>query len=188
MNNENPYPDCVHVKVHDTGAIPALKNEISQWKPEVAMVNDNPDVTSVLQRSRQVVKNGGTVIGILLLILSLVIVHHTIELTLYARRKEVNIMSLVGATPTTVAMPFLLEGIVYGLFGGGIAFLALWLMYSSASVAMLERLHATLYQPPWLYLNGLIALLLLGLLLGLTGSMVSVIKYLRSPRSRLTNA
>lgn len=97
-------------------------------------------------------------------------------------------MSLVGATPTTVAMPFLLEGITYGIFGGGIAFLTLWLIYRSAVIAMFDRLHTTLYQPPWLYSYGIIALLLLGILLGLVGSLVSVVKYLHSPRSRLTNA
>ena len=188
LNNKNPLPDCVHVKVHDTQSIPMLKREIESWRTEVSIVRDSADVSTVLEKSRRVIEKGGSVIGIILLLLSLVIVHHTIELTLYARRKEVHIMSLVGATPLTVAMPFLFEGIVYGLFGGGVAFFCLLLFYRSASLTMLEKFSATLYQTPELLTHGVIAVLALGMILGLIGSMVSVIKYLRSPRSRLTNA
>ena len=67
------------------------------------------------------------IVGLILLTLTalavLYIVVNTIQLTVYARRKEVEIMKLVGATDSFVRWPFLLEGIILGLLGAGLAFL-----------------------------------------------------------------
>jgi cell division transport system permease protein len=126
--------------------------------------------------------------GGILLLLSLVIIHHTIELTLYARRKEIHIMSLVGASPTTVALPFLLEGVIYGIFGGGMAFGFLTLLYNFFVVLMKNEYNAHMLQDPQLLTRGTAAILIAGVGLGVIGSTASIVKYLRRPRSRVTNA
>ena len=184
---ENPIPDAVAVSALDVSSIPALKKEISQW-PEVKSIGDAPEVTAFLLRVRQAVGRIGIGMALILLLLSLVIVHHTIELTLYARRKEIHIMSLVGATPATVALPFLLEGIIYGIIGGGISFSILYFLYRFFAAMMKSDFGAQIFQSHVMVTHGLIAMAIAGVCLGLSGSVVSVMKYLHRPRSRVTNA
>lgn len=183
----NPYPDSVTVKPVDVNALPALKKEISSW-PEVHSVRSDTKVSRFLETARVAVNHGGAIVGVILAILSLVIIHHTIELTLYARRKEIFIMSLVGATPDTVAMPFLLEGIVYGLLGGGIAAGTLFVLYRFTVMYTSQTYHTHLLTGSIELTHGVYALLIAGAVLGLLGSVVSVVKYLHRPRSKTTNA
>ena len=175
----NPLPDSVVVKTTTLTAIPALQEQIKDF-PEVDSTSDAPEVSNFLLNAGKAVRFFGTIIGLVLGLISLVIIHHTIELTLYARRKEIQIMSLVGATPTTVAMPFLLEGIVYGIIGGGLG----WpdcicstntcppACKRSSTPRSCPRAHPAAWHP---------GILAAGAVLGLLGSLVSVIKYLNQP-------
>lgn len=184
---KNPVPDAAAVQAVDVARIPALEDEIRQW-PEVNSIGDSPEVTAFLQKVKRAVGRIGFGLAVILLVLSLVIVHHTIELTLYARRKEIHIMSLVGAAPTTVALPFLLEGVVYGVLGGGISFGFLYLLYQYFALMIQSDFGSRIFSSPDLLLRGLLALALAGVFLGLSGSIVSVVKYLHRPRSKMTNA
>ncbi len=67
------------------------------------------------------------VIAGLLLIASLLLVANTIRLSIYARRREVEVMRLVGATNWFIRWPFMIEGVIVGIFGAGIAVGILWL-------------------------------------------------------------
>ena len=68
-----------------------------------------------------------TIITALLVVASLMLVGNTIRLSIYARRREVEVMRLVGATRWFIRWPFMIEGMVVGFVGGLIAILVLWL-------------------------------------------------------------
>jgi cell division transport system permease protein len=68
-----------------------------------------------------------TVITALLIAASLMLVGNTIRLSIYTRRREVEVMRLVGATRWFIRWPFMIEGVVVGFVGGLIAILVLWL-------------------------------------------------------------
>ena len=68
-----------------------------------------------------------TVITALLLVASLMLVGNTIRLSIYTRRREVEVMRLVGATRWFIRWPFMIEGVVVGFAGGLVAILILWL-------------------------------------------------------------
>lgn len=187
MDDKNPYPDAVIAKAKDVRDIPRVCREIKGWAG-VDETAYNEDVSSFLERARIAVGKIGIGMGIILLLLSLVIVHHTIELTLYARRKEINIMSLVGASPSTIAMPFLLEGAFYGILGGGMSFAFLALLYDVLIISARADFGASLVQLPDMLARGGGALVIAGVLLGVSGSLFSVIKYMNRPRSKVTNA
>ena len=68
-----------------------------------------------------------TVITALLIIASLMLVGNTIRLSIYTRRREVEVMRLVGATRWFIRWPFMIEGVVVGFAGGLVAILILWL-------------------------------------------------------------
>ena len=67
-----------------------------------------------------------SVIAVLLLVVSLMLVANTIRLSIYARRREVEVMKLVGATNWFIRWPFVLEGLIVGLLGAGLAVGILW--------------------------------------------------------------
>ena len=68
-----------------------------------------------------------TVITALLIAASLMLVGNTIRLSIYTRRREVEVMRLVGATRWFIRWPFMIEGVVVGFVGGLVAILILWL-------------------------------------------------------------
>ncbi|MEA3361729.1 MAG: permease-like cell division protein FtsX [Thermodesulfobacteriota bacterium] len=121
------------------------------------------------------------VLGGFLLFATLFIVSNTIKLTLYARRDELEIMALVGATMRFIKIPFLLEGAIQGLLGGviSLAFLAL------SFVFILSRILESFWLTPagfdllFLTLNQQIILVLSGVFLGILGSLSSLRRFVR---------
>ena len=67
------------------------------------------------------------VLAVLLLVASLMLVGNTIRLSIYARRREVEVMRLVGATNWFIRWPFIIEGVIVGLAGAVVAVAILWL-------------------------------------------------------------
>ncbi len=68
-----------------------------------------------------------TVITVLLIGASLLLIGNTIRLSIYTRRREIEVMRLVGATRWFIRWPFMIEGVVVGILGGAIAILVLWI-------------------------------------------------------------
>jgi cell division transport system permease protein len=123
----------------------------------------------------------GATLGGFLLFAALFIVANTIKLTLYARREELEIMALVGGTPLFIKTPFLLEGAVHGAFGGIIAVGGSFILYQ----AFLQKgLGAFLLfsgggQIQFLSFQQQLLLVMVGVLLGLFGSILSLRKFVR---------
>lgn len=123
----------------------------------------------------------GLVLGGFLLFATLFIVSNTIRLTLFARRDELEIMALVGATPLFIKTPFIIEGALQGLSGGLLSLSGVYLVYRLFLREGLGTLLFTaggsevLFLPP-AYLGGLIGL---GLFLGIFGSLGALRKFVR---------
>ncbi len=109
-------------------------------------------------------------------------ISNTIRLAIYARRKEIKIMQLVGATDWAIKAPFLMEGLIYGLVGGILAFVVVSLGYG---------LIYSILQGGWLVrplmvgtgnmaYNLLVLMVVLGALIGVAGSLISVDRYLET--------
>ena len=84
------------------------------------------------------VKWGGLAFAALLTIASVLLIANTIRLSLYARRREVEVMKLVGATDWFIRWPFVIEGVIVGLAGGVLAIVVLGV----AKVALLNPLFS----------------------------------------------
>lgn len=113
----------------------------------------------------------GAIIGGILLLSSLLIISNTIRLTIYARREEIDIMRLVGATETFIRIPFFLEGLFQGLVAGSIALALLWGIYWIV-LARVDLPLSTLGPVRFQFLSTGVSLELLlgGTMLGLLGS------------------
>jgi cell division transport system permease protein len=123
----------------------------------------------------------GGVLGGFLLFAALFIVANTIRLTLYSRRDEIEIMALVGGTPLFIKTPFLLEGAIQGALGGGLALSAAYLLYGMFLRDGLGTLLLTAGGSGigFLPLTWQLLLLGTGILLGLTGSLLSLRRLVR---------
>lgn len=125
---------------------------------------------------------GCLVLGGFLLFATLFIVANTINLTLYARREELEVMALVGGTPWFIKTPFLLEGALQGLFGGALALGGAYLLFYGFLQEGLGRLLLTTGVDGIRFLAGMhqAALVGLGVLVGLFGSLLSLRKLVRA--------
>ncbi len=108
----------------------------------------------------------------MLIVITVILIHNSIRLIIYARREIIEIMKLVGATRAFIRRPFLVEGFFYGLSGGLLADLFLFAVIYLTKSYLYDRL----IMPYPVY--GL--LLGLGLLVGFVSSQISINKHLNT--------
>ena len=139
------------------------------------------DIIEQLYKVSQAIRVSGIVLIVFLAGAELFIISNTIRLTVFARRREIQIMKYVGATNGFIRWPFLFEGMIIGLVGSGIASAVLWELYK----AMLnEAAAAGLLFIPFIGLYPFmmhVTLLLLaaGVFIGMIGSAISIRKYMK---------
>lgn len=114
-------------------------------------------------------------LGILVSLSAIVLVSNTIRLAIHAKRRIIQTMSLVGATGAFIRLPFLLEGILQGFLGGMLAAGVLYAAFDRAIPLLSPEMGAFLATEPLFYL----AVILVGTVLGLLGSAISVARYIR---------
>jgi cell division transport system permease protein len=134
--NSNPLPANFEVKADDAGNLAAVRAAVTppgaNGKPQpispiVQDVFDRQEDTKKIEQVTSALKIVLTVITALLIVASLMLVGNTIRLSIYTRRREVEVMRLVGATRWFIRWPFMIEGMVVGFAGGLVAILILWL-------------------------------------------------------------
>lgn len=97
--------------------------------PGIAKVNAHLEYAQTFVTVRNVVTIVSVVLIVILLFVSMFIMTNTIKLASYSRREEIGIMKMVGATNGFIRLPFIVEGLILGTLGGGLAFLAMWGIY-----------------------------------------------------------
>jgi cell division transport system permease protein len=134
--NSNPLPRNFIVKADDAQFLDSIREGICPPGPSGNAQCVSSIIDTVFDRSQDRAKveqvTGAlklvlTILTALLVIASLMLVGNTIRLSIYARRREVEVMRLVGATRWFIRWPFMIEGVVVGFIGGLGAILILWL-------------------------------------------------------------
>ena len=134
--NSNPLPASFEVKADDAANLPGIREAViptgpnGKPQPISPIIQDQFNRQEDSQKIEQVtsaLKIVLTVITALLILASLMLVGNTIRLSIYTRRREVEVMRLVGATRWFIRWPFMIEGVVVGFTGGLVAILILWL-------------------------------------------------------------
>ena len=123
----------------------------------------------------------GILIGILAAI-SLFIIANTVRLAAFARREEIAVMKMCGASDSFIRWPFVIEGMLLGLFGALVAFFAQWGIYAGVYKAVMTSSAATIVIPVtfgavWYWVLGVFALA--GVLIGVCGSGLAIRRFLR---------
>lgn len=134
--NSNPLPASFEIKADDPANLPAIRAAViptgENGKPQpispiVSNIFDRQQASQQIEQVTSALKIVLTVITVLLVIASLMLVGNTIRLSIYTRRREVEVMRLVGATRWFIRWPFMIEGVIVGFAGGLLAILILWL-------------------------------------------------------------
>jgi len=132
----NPLPASLEVKANDAGNLPGIRAAImpegANGKPQpispiINNIFDRQQGSQKIEEVTSALKIVLTVITALLIAASLMLVGNTIRLSIYTRRREVEVMRLVGATRWFIRWPFMIEGVVVGFAGGLVAILILWI-------------------------------------------------------------
>ena len=123
------------------------------------------------------------IILVLLILISIFIISNTIKLTVHARRKEISIMKYIGATNNFIRSPFIVEGIIIGIVAAMLSVLLIGLSYNVIADKLLNSSITDLIQFQLLGFNELFDLiivvyLILGVGVGVIGSVISMRKYL----------
>jgi cell division transport system permease protein len=128
----NPLPNSFRVYPDDASNLDSIRAVVipSGGQPFSAIIDNEFHRHQSQEKIEQVtsaLKIVLTVITALLILASLMLVGNTIRLSIYTRRREVEVMRLVGATRWFIRWPFMIEGVVVGFVGGLLAILILWL-------------------------------------------------------------
>ncbi len=120
------------------------------------------------------------IFGGVLLLATLLIVGNTVKLAILARREEIQIMQLVGAPPRLIRMPFVIEGMIQGLFGAALSLAFLWLVFFFASSQLPHTLglFSDRAEVRFLEAQSVILLLFLGWAMGAVGSLLSLSRFI----------
>lgn len=126
--DQNPLPDCIEFQVKEGANFTALLERFLAL-PGVSEVSRGQEWVGRIMQVVTLVRVVGLTLVLILGTASLLIVANTIKLTVYARRQEIEIMKLVGATNWFIRIPFLIEGFLQGLMGAALAVGILMLGY-----------------------------------------------------------
>ena len=177
---ENPLPDKFRIKARVPDDVPAVAANVRRLSGVNNVYYGQKIVARLLQLGAVLRRIGIAVIAVFLVVAG-IIISNTIRLTVFARRREIAIMQLVGATSTYIRLPFIFEGLLDGLIG---ALLAVGLL-ALARVELWPRLLEAL---PWAQLTvspvdpRVLAgqLTLVGAAIGVVASWISVGRHLRT--------
>jgi cell division transport system permease protein len=132
----NPLPVSLRITPDDASNLSAVKEAVIGTGPDGKPQPISPIVDNIFERqeaAKKIVQVTSalkivlTVITALLIAASLMLIGNTIRLSIYTRRREIEVMRLVGGTRWFIRWPFMIEGVVVGFAGGLVAILILWL-------------------------------------------------------------
>ena len=180
---ENPLPDKLEVQAQDPthmdGLVSALRDR-SRFH-DIASVTDAGNEVKVMVGLSRLIRVLGGSIALGLFAATLFIVHNTVRLTVFARRREIRIMQLVGATPGFIRFPLLLEGLFHGFVGAAIACVIVLMCGRQVSDFVAQVKSPLITTSPSLLSTGdlIAALMMIGVFVGLLGSHLGMRRFLR---------
>lgn len=176
--DSNPLPASFRIKIREgynnSDSIKVITEKIRAIK-EVDNIVYRKQLLEVIENRAYAFQIASLIIGIILAASSIILVANTIQLAVYAKREIIRTMKLVGATPTFIRLPFLIEGVVHGLVGGFLAALFLVVVIELFLKPIAEDVLLTIRVG---FLEYLI-LICIGSLLGLIGSAVAIRRFLK---------
>lgn len=183
LDGRNPLPASFEIQAADPNDIPFLAEKI-QDMAGVESIDYGQQVVEKLFQFTRVLQLFSMGIMVALAVMALFLIANTIKLTVFARRRQIEIMKFVGATDWFIRWPFILEGVFLGVLGALVAYTVLFFGYSffyiKASAWMYQNFLSVGIATPELVGRELMKFLFtLGAGIGAIGSGISVRKFLK---------
>ncbi len=179
---DNIFPVSYVVHLTDLSYTKEIESKISKME-NVDVIRSSDETVDTLIKLANGIRVAIMVIFILLILMAVTIISNTIKLTVHSRRKEISIMKYVGATNGFIRGPFVVEGIIIGLFAAILTIFSLGISYNIIIEKLqgsdvLQKIGVVLLKFSDMSQSIAIIFLLLGIGIGVIGSMVSMKKYL----------
>ena len=177
LENDNPFRNSFKVSLTDLTQTAVVAKKITNISG-VENTTDFQEAAGTIVKVVNTIKNASLWLIIILCIVSAFIVSNAVKVSVYSRRKEINIMKYIGATDWFIRWPFIIEGIIIGIYGAVITFVAEWLIYwrvyASVNLGNFEMLRFS-------DIAGTLVLVfvLVGAGIGAVGSIISIRKHLK---------
>ena len=184
----NPFPASFRVLLvpshRDADSVTRLASDLAH-DPAVDDVEYGQEWIGRFTAFLKLLQAGGVGLGVMLVIAVVFVVSNTIKLAVFARRDELEIMQLVGATDLFIRVPYLLEGMLQGGVGALLAMGGLWGVYRAFSRQAAQALAPVFGTSHLEFIPGnqLLMLLAGGILLGTLGSFFAMGRFLRTPQA-----
>ena len=179
LQNDNPLPDGFRIKADQADQIPVLAGNIKAISGVEEVIYGHGTVEKLVSITHWVRLTGLVILGFITFA-AIFLISTTIRMSVFARRREIGIMSLLGATNWFIRLPYLLEGMLLGLVGAVIAGSVVFTGYMSL-VSYIDQsllfIHPVTDRRIILQLMG--GMLGMGLIIGTLGSSFSIRKYLK---------
>ncbi len=176
-------PASFKVRVSESAEIAqidTLVREMSDYRG-VDEVRFNQALLQTLESRTETLFMIGSVIGLFILFVAMILVFNTIRLTIYAKRDLIRAMKLVGATNSFIRRPFLVEGIVQGVIAGTLASIVLFILFEWIVPGLVPQLGILSWPfGRWYFMVG--GVLLLAMFMGWLGSRWAARKFIRETR------
>ena len=179
LRDDNPLRDSYQITMDDV-SLPADTVKALENINGVAASSSMQEVSERLIQIRQVVNLISYTMVALLGGVSVFIIANTVKLAMFARKEEIAIMKMVGATNHFIRAPFVVEGMFLGLSAAALAFFVLWGVYAYVSAQLAEGTAIlTMVAFAAIWKEVLVTMLGAGLLLGVGGSVITIRRFLK---------
>ncbi|MBQ6538807.1 MAG: permease-like cell division protein FtsX [Bacilli bacterium] len=180
-DDESPLKDTFQIKVKDVNKLKDTAETIKSLD-KIETVKYGETLVDKMIRAFNTIKKGTYILVIALVIVTVFLIVNTIKLTISARKREIGIMRVVGASNFSIKLPFVIEGMFLGLLGSIIPIIFMiygYIYFYNRTDGYLYSEIIKLIQPdPFVYQCSLI-LLVIGILVGMLGSLSAVRRYLK---------
>lgn len=181
LRQENPFNDVFVVRAQTPQLTEAVASQI-EGLPYIDHFTYGKDVVDRLFAVTDFIRTFGLVLVGGMMFTAMFLISNTIKMNIVARKREIQIMKLVGATNGFIRWPFFIEGLLLGLIGALVPFVILLVGYTYVYQSIGQRLGLMFFELlpvfPYLYQVGGI-LVLVGAFIGIWGSLMSVRKFLK---------
>jgi cell division transport system permease protein len=190
LDGENPVPASLVINLSDPKSVESVANKLIGDSDFASVADDPSDPTASVQYGRETVERLFSVTSVLrvavivlvglLAFIAFVFINNTIRLAIAARRREIAIMRLVGASNGFIRGPFVTEGLLEALIGSILAVIVLHVGMGLVVPKLQNSLQFLSFElPVHVLVLTYISLVVIGMLLGLFGSMIAMRRYLK---------
>ena len=176
----NPLPDAFEIKAKDGADVKAISTALrTPRRPAgVEKIRDGEELSDRVVKVARVLSTAFAIATILLLVSSALLIANTIRLSIFSRRREIEVMKLVGATNWFVRGPFMLEGLICGVLGSLLAIFLLVVAKEVALPGIVGRLNNTSEVEAWPFVWISAIIFGVGLTVGAIGSGLTLRRFL----------